>query len=286
MLSRVAGMEPDVSISPDEAVAHRAAIHAAVCIAGSGKAEIPEAILCDDQFDESEEIIPAEEIEPPPALEELSTELERLAAAVPHPGPTGTTTPLDELAAALRGDPPAPVLGQASARHLDTSAIDNEKREEFLDWLGTELSSLIGSIHTTNVNAHTLGIVAETQSGRLLVSPLISRNTLLPARETKCYATTIDNQERVTVRIVEGEASTAEDCLLVGTCVIRSLPPGLPKGSPIVVTFNYDADGRLHVHAVHLPSGSWAETFIRRGEGVDGARVRMNKEILARFNVS
>ena len=290
MLSRVTGMTPDVSISPDEAVAHGAAIHAAVCVANSGRSEIPVAELCGDEIDESEEIVPAEIVEPaspaPPA--EPATELERLAeaAAVPQAEAPAGRSPLDELAAALSGDSPAPASGQTPERHLDTTAIDNEKREEFLDWLGTELAALISSIHTTSVNAHTLGVVAETQGGRLLVSPLISRNTLLPARETKVYATVTDSQERVTVRIVEGESRAAEDCLLVGTCIIKSLPPGLPKGSPIVVTFNYDADGRLHVQAVHLASGSWAETFIRRGDGVDGARVRMNKEILTKFNVS
>ena len=290
MLSRVTGMVPNASISPDEAVAHGAAIHAAVCVANSGQEEIPEAEFCDDRADESDEVVQAEGLQPPrpPVLEEPPTELERLATAVgaPQSGRSVGSTPLDELAEALNGKAPARPPGQAHARHLDTTAIDNEKREEFLDWLGTELSNLIGSIHTTSVNAHTLGVVAETQSGRQLVSPLISRNTPLPTRETKVYATVMDNQERVTVRIVEGEAREAEDCLLVGTCIIRSLPPGLPKGSPIVVTFNYDAGGRLHVHAVHLASGSWTETFIRRGEGVDAAKVHMNKDILTKFKVS
>jgi len=290
MLSRVTGMSPDASISPDEAVAHGAAIHAAVCVAGSGRPEIPLAQLSEDEVDESDQIVPAEVIEPARLAvpDAPATELERLAAAsaVPQAEAPVARSPLDELAAALKGGTLPPGSDQTSERHFDTTAIDNEKRGEFLDWLGTELASLIGSIHTTNVNAHTLGVVAETQNGRLLVSPLISRNTLLPARKTKVYATVVDSQERVTVRIVEGEARAAEDCLLVGTCIIKSLPPGLPKGSPIVVTFNYDADGRLHVHAVHLASGSWTETFIRRGEGVDAARVHMNKEILTRFNVS
>lgn len=286
MLSRVTGMSPDASISPDEAVAHGAAIHAAVCVAAGGRSELPAAELCDDEIDDSEEIVPAEIVEPADPTEP-QMELERLAqAAAPQTEAPAGQSPLDELAAALTGEIPSRGPDQKPARYLDTTAIDNEKQAEFLDWLGTELAALIGEIHTKNVNAHTLGVVAETQDGRLLVSPLISRNTLLPARETKVYATVVDSQERVTVRIVEGESSEADDCLLVGTCIIKSLPPGLPKGSPIVVTFNYDADGRLHVHAVHLASGSWAETFIRRGDGVDGARVRMNKEILTRFNVS
>ena len=290
MLSRVTGMAMDASISPDEAVAHGAAIHAAVCVANSGQAPKPVDETPLEELDDAGEIVPAEEVfeTDDDASDGPASEMERLAAAATAKaaGPSDEPTPLSQLAAALRGEPSGPSLGQASARHLDTSAIDNEKRGEFLDWLGTELSSLIGSIHTTNVNAHTLGIVAETASGRPIVSPLISRNTLLPARETKCYATVVDNQDRVMVRIVEGEASSPEDCLLVGACIIQSLPPNLPKGSPIVVTFNYDADGRLHVHAVHLPSGAWAETFIRRGQGVDAARVRMNRNILARFKVS
>ncbi|MDP6543012.1 MAG: Hsp70 family protein [Phycisphaerae bacterium] len=290
MLSRVTGMTADASISPDEAVAHGAAIHAAVCVAASGRAETPVAEPSADDIDDPDDIVPGEIVEPvrPAPPVEPATELERLAeaAAVPQTETPAGRTPLDELAAALNCEIPPPESGRTSERQFDTTAIDNEKKAEFLNWLGAELATLIGSIHTTNVNAHTLGVVAETQNGKLLVSPLIWRNTLLPARETKVYATVIDSQEHVTVRIVEGESRAAEDCLLVGTCIIKSLPPGLPKGSPIVVTFNYDADGRLHVHAVHMASGSWAETFIRRGEGVDAARVHMNKEILSRFDVS
>ncbi|MDP6634631.1 MAG: Hsp70 family protein [Phycisphaerae bacterium] len=290
MLARVTGMIPDVSISPDEAVAHGAAIHAAVCVANSGRAEAPQEELREDDVDESVEIVPAAEVNvvSPAGEMESATELGRLAEAAiaPQAEPPVGTSPLDELAAALKCESPAPAPDQQAQRHFDTTAIDNEKREEFLDWLGAELTTLIGSIHTTSVNAHTLGVVAETQSGRLVVSPLIAKNTPLPVRETKCYATVADDQKHVLVRIVEGESKTAEDCLLVGTCIIKSLPPGLPKGSPIVVTFNYDAGGRLHVQAVHLASGSWAETFIRRGDGVDAARVHMNREILTKFKVS
>ncbi|MCP4378328.1 MAG: Hsp70 family protein [bacterium] len=267
MLTRVTGMKPDASISPDEAVAHGAAIHAAVCIARSDRTEEAEA----------------EESKDPEVAVDPLVELDRIASAIPPAKSPSKRSPLDELAAALISNSSSE---QTPLQPVNTTAIDGEKREEFMTWLGTELASLIDSINTTSVNAHTLGVVAETSSGRAVVSPLISRNTPLPVRKTKCYATVADNQERVVIRIVEGEANDAEDCLLVGTCVIKSLPADLPKGSPIVVTFNYDAGGRLHVHAVHMASGSWAETFIRRGDGVDAARVHMNREILTRFKVS
>ena len=44
---------------------------------------------------------------------------------------------------------------------------------------------------------------------------------------------------RVKVAVVEGESPRPEHCIALGECVIRDLPPGLPKGTPIEVTYEY-----------------------------------------------
>ena len=252
MLQRISGKTPNTSVSPDEAVAHGAAIHAAIAVAAHG-GEAPAAPAATP---------PAGGEGPPPAEPSAGQEgdaLSQLAAA---------TTTIQRPAA-----DPAP-------------AIDAAEEKKFLAWLGDKLVRLLRSVHTTNVNAHSLGVVAEDRAGRRFVRHLIARNSRLPAAASRCFATVTTNQRRVTVEIVEGESEAVDYCLAVGTCVITQLPAGLPRGSPIEVTFRYDRSGRLHVQAVHLASGAWAETLIQRGGGVDPQKIHLSRELLQRVSVT
>jgi molecular chaperone DnaK len=148
------------------------------------------------------------------------------------------------------------------------------------------LLKLLRGIRTSSVNAHSLGVVVETGQGTKQVSHLIARNTPLPAAAAKCYATVKENQSQVIVQIVEGESKQPEDCLVLGTCRIASLPANLPKGSPVEVSFRYDRSGRLHVSAVHVGTGAWAEARIERRCGLDPARVQLNRDLLSRLTIS
>ncbi len=86
-----------------------------------------------------------------------------------------------------------------------------------------------------SVNAHSLGV--EVRSGAERVNDkLVVKNTQLPASTNRLYYTATNNQTRVRVRILQGEAHQAEACIPVGECWIEGLPPDLPKGSPVRVT--------------------------------------------------
>ena len=102
----------------------------------------------------------------------------------------------------------------------------------------------------TNVNSHSLGvegIAPETLRKTNVI--LIPRNTPLPAKATKRFATKSENQRSIAVQILEGESSLPGECTAIGRTVIRDLPEGLPKNWPIEVTFEYAANGRLKVRA-------------------------------------
>jgi molecular chaperone DnaK len=132
-----------------------------------------------------------------------------------------------------------------------------------------------------NVNSHTLGVVArDIRNGSLVNSKLVPKNTTLPARMSKVFGTEKENQNMVRVRVIEGEASEATACTQVGECIIAPLPEGLPQGSPIEVTFAYYQDGRLHVTASDLTSGTLAEAHIERsGELADRQIEAMSEEL-------
>jgi hypothetical protein len=79
---------------------------------------------------------------------------------------------------------------------------------------------------------------------------LIPRNTPLPAKFKESFVTRADNQQSIVIQVLEGESSLPSECTAIGRTVIRDLPPGLPKGWPIEVTFEYAANNRLTVSAV------------------------------------
>ncbi len=106
----------------------------------------------------------------------------------------------------------------------------------------------------TNVNAHALGVLGvELSTKRKRTRVVLDRNTPLPAKKSAVFQTVTDSQPSVAVNIVEGGDSSGHNSAPIGKCVIRNLPPSLPSGTPVVVTFSYAANGRLKVKAV-LPS--------------------------------
>jgi len=118
-----------------------------------------------------------------------------------------------------------------------------------------------------SVNAHSLGV--EVRSGAERVNDkLIPKNTQLPAAVVRVYSTAADNQTRVRVRILQGEAHQAEACIPVGECWIDGLPPNLPKGSPVRVKCGVAANGRIEVTATDQTSGRAASASIHRPGGL------------------
>jgi molecular chaperone DnaK len=117
----------------------------------------------------------------------------------------------------------------------------------------------------TDVNAHSLGILgADPQTGRKRNKVLLPKNTPLPRTMTKVFRTFKPNQRSVAIRVLEGESERPEACSTVGTCTVRDLPPGLPAGAPVEVSYTYEANGRLHVTARLLGHDAGVSTdFVR-----------------------
>jgi molecular chaperone DnaK (HSP70) len=69
------------------------------------------------------------------------------------------------------------------------------------------------------------------------------------------------------VPVVEGESERPEFCVSLGKCVVRDLPPDLPKGTPVEVTYRYALNGRVSVSARVPSTGRSAEVEIERDRG-------------------
>jgi molecular chaperone DnaK len=102
---------------------------------------------------------------------------------------------------------------------------------------------------------------------------MIPRNSRLPVQITKTFVTSEPNQQRVNIRVLEGDAPDPVACSLVGNCRITGLPANLPKGTPVEVTYAFDENGRIRVSAKEPSSGVAAAIEIERRGGLSAAQV-------------
>jgi heat shock protein 5 len=78
---------------------------------------------------------------------------------------------------------------------------------------------------------------------------LIPRNTKLPTKKSEIFSTYQDNQDRVTIKVYEGERAMTKDNTLLGTFDLTGIAPA-PRGIPqIEVSFVMDVNGLLNVIA-------------------------------------
>ena len=86
-------------------------------------------------------------------------------------------------------------------------------------------------------------------------SPIIPKNRSIPTRLARTFTTTEDNQEVVTIDVLQGEADRASDNKLLGMFHLTGIEPA-PKGSArIEVSFEIDTDGIVQVSAADQKSG-------------------------------
>ncbi|MDJ0756352.1 MAG: molecular chaperone DnaK [Ardenticatenaceae bacterium] len=92
-----------------------------------------------------------------------------------------------------------------------------------------------------------LTLSIETLGG--VSTPLIERNTTIPAKKSQVFSTASDNQTQVEIHVLQGERAMATDNKSLGKFILDGIPPA-PRGVPqIEVTFDINADGILNVNA-------------------------------------
>ncbi len=116
-----------------------------------------------------------------------------------------------------------------------------------------------------DVTGHTLGIeVCEgmTMMGpQLTFSPIIHRNTPLPARYESAYSTMFDDQEEVEIHVLQGERPEVHRNRSIGKFRLR-LKSGGGERSKIVVRFDLTLDGTLKVTATQSATGAKRDLII------------------------
>ncbi len=178
---------------------------------------------------------------------------------------------------------PDEAVAQGAAIH---AAILQAKHHDVSATVPKELAERLESVQQINVNSHSLGILArDPKSGRDINSVMIQRNTAIPCSTQQRFVTREANQQRVRIRILEGDAPEPEACYEIGQCVISELPPNLPERSPIEVTYSFDVNGRIEVHARDVTGGREARTEIVRSSGLKPMDVNQLAGVVAELSV-
>ena len=125
-----------------------------------------------------------------------------------------------------------------------------------------------------DVTPLTLGI--ETEGG--VMTPLVERNTTIPAEKKNVFSTAADNQSAVTVRVFQGERKMASGNRLLGEFNLEGIPPQ-PRGVPqIEVKFDIDQNGILAVSAKELTTGKEASVTIKEAGALDESEIEQMRK--------
>ena len=145
------------------------------------------------------------------------------------------------------------------------------------------LLTRLRNVNTVDVNSHSLGIKITNPQDRTrkMNHIMIPRNTAVPHSVSQRFVTNSQNQQRVHVEVLEGEAPDPSACTLIGDFRVYNLPPNLPKGSPVEITYSYDSSGRINASARELTGGNEASTQIVRDAGMQEPDVEAALKTLA-----
>jgi molecular chaperone DnaK len=166
---------------------------------------------------------------------------------------------------------PHTAVAQGAAIH---AAILEAKHRGDQSELADKVRKMLAAVKQENVNSHGLGILATNpKSNKEINHVMIPRNTRLPFEIQQTFKTKRDKQQRVSIQVIEGDAPDPMACSLLGKCKVTELPADLAKGSPIEVTYAFDASGRITVRAEEKIGGKEASIEIERRGGLDDKQV-------------
>jgi molecular chaperone DnaK len=115
-----------------------------------------------------------------------------------------------------------------------------------------------------DVTPHDIGIKVGDSSFALMVP----RNSMLPVRARRLFATTSENQKFVSIELYQGEDKDVAKNRKLGQVVLDDLPPGSAGQTRVELVITIDVESILSVTARELRTGREASVTIRPSGGL------------------
>ncbi len=130
-----------------------------------------------------------------------------------------------------------------------------------------------------DVTPLTLGI--ETLGG--VMTPLIERNTTIPAEKSQIFSTAANNQTSVEIHALQGERPMASANRTLGRFILDGIPPS-PRGVPqIEVKFDIDASGILTISAKDKATNKEQHITIKDSSALSKEEIEKMKKEAEKF---
>ena len=175
----------------------------------------------------------------------------------------------------------AAVQAMLSMLQEEDDSGDRQIAQEVRDVFSAADGSLI---KVTNITTHTLGVVLwDDSKSEEYVFPMIPKMTAVPGEMKNSFGTAKANMKNAVVRVVEGESTVPGECTPLGVCDIE-LPPFLPKGSPVELTYHYNENQVLEV--VVEAYGRTSRVSIARNTGLAESEIELATADLQQLHIS
>lgn len=154
-----------------------------------------------------------------------------------------------------------------------------------------EVAKKLRGVSVEKVSSHNLGVIALNSEGKERNFLMIPKFTPLPHEKTDSFGTASDNQDSVLIRIMEGGIMGDDgscdplDCNKIGEAVLDNIPPH-PQDSPIELTYKYNDNGILEVHAKDVLSSRAIKANIEHTGGLSEQEISEANKDMQKKSVS
>jgi molecular chaperone DnaK (HSP70) len=151
--------------------------------------------------------------------------------------------------------------------------------------LATAEGRRLANTRVTDVTSHAFGIVLMDDRTKTEYNQvMIAKNTPIPHEVHDHFYTISNNQERVRFVVLQGQDRDPANCNTIGETELEFDRPK-PRGYPVRVTYQYDANMVMHCYMEDEKTGRIAELHISQSGRMSDREVEAKKRLMDRVKV-